>query len=192
MTTATARTFIYGTSHSSISTPARTGVASTLMSSLAVGGLQTSSQFGHLRLLSGRTSSIVCANRFVAHRDGDERLPELPLLATLLALATDTEPMRGLQRRALERARLAGLDRITVAGGVAYSDVRRAGVSTLIVHCRGSEHVARDVPDETARDIESIADRFTLRRDDPATAVARAMTSSRRPVVPADNVGGQR
>ena len=134
MTTATARTFIYGTSHSSISTPVRTGVASTLMSSLAVGGLQTSSQFGHLRLLSGRTSSIVCANRFVAHRDADERFPELPLLATALEFATDTEPMRGLQRRALERARLAGLDRISVAGGFAYSDVRRAGVSALIVH----------------------------------------------------------
>jgi microcystin degradation protein MlrC len=114
-------------------------------------------------------------------------------LATPLALATDAEPMRGLQRRALERARLAGLDRISVAGGFAYSDVRRAGVSVLIVHRRGSEHVARAILDETARDIESVADQFTLRRDDAATAVARAMTSSRRPVVladVADNVGG--
>jgi microcystin degradation protein MlrC len=120
-------------------------------------------------------------------------IAKLPLLATPLALATDTEPMSGLQQRAVERARLAGLDRISVAGGFAYSDVRRAGVSVLIVHRRGTEHLARAVLDETARDIESVADQFTLRRDDPATAVTRAMTSSRRPVVladVADNVGG--
>jgi microcystin degradation protein MlrC len=42
-------------------------------------------------------------------------------LATPLALATDAEPMRGLQRRALERARLAGLDRISVARAMTSS-----------------------------------------------------------------------
>jgi microcystin degradation protein MlrC len=120
-------------------------------------------------------------------------ISKLPLLATPLALATDTQPMRGIQQRAFERARAAGVDRISVAGGFAYSDVRRAGISVLIVHRLGSERVARAVLDETARDIESVADQFTLRRDDPATAVARAMASSRRPVVladVADNVGG--
>ena len=44
-------------------------------SSLAVDHLQTSSQFGHLRLLSGRTCSVVCADRFVADHDADETLP---------------------------------------------------------------------------------------------------------------------
>ena len=42
-------------------------------------------------------------------------------LATPLALATDAEPMRGLQRRALERARLAALDRISVARAMTSS-----------------------------------------------------------------------
>ncbi len=73
-TTVTARTFIYDTSRSSISTPIQTEVASTPMSSLAVDHLQTSSQFGHLRLLSGRTCSVVCADRFVAHHDADAGL----------------------------------------------------------------------------------------------------------------------
>ncbi len=118
---------------------------------------------------------------------------KLPLLATPLALATADEPMRGLQQRALARARAAGLDRISVAGGFAYSDVRRAGISVLVVHRDESAHEARAVLDETVRDVESVADQFTLRRDDPATAVRRAMTSTRRPVVladVADNVGG--
>ena len=120
-------------------------------------------------------------------------IAKLPLLATPLALATDAEPMRGLQQRALERARAAGLDRISVAGGFAYSDVRRAGMSVLIVHRRGNEHAARTVLHDTVLDIQSLADQFTIRRDDPATAVRRAIASRRRPVVladVADNVGG--
>ncbi len=89
-TTVTARTFIYDTSRSSISTPIQTEVASTPMSSLAVDHLQTSSQFGHLRLLSARTCSVVCADRFVAHHDADETLPAtfwtLPHVAVMAAV----------------------------------------------------------------------------------------------------------
>jgi microcystin degradation protein MlrC len=122
-------------------------------------------------------------------------IAKLPLLATPLALATDTEPMRGLMERATLRGREAGVVRVSVVGGFAFSDVSRAGVSVLVVHeagVRGAAAAAM-VLDETVRDIEQVGDQFVLHRDGSGTAVRRAMAPSRRPVVladVADNVGG--
>jgi microcystin degradation protein MlrC len=118
---------------------------------------------------------------------------KVPILATPLAQATDEEPMRGLQRRAAERGIAAGLARVCVVGGFAYSDVGRAGVSVLAVHDDEHAPAARDVVEATARDIEEHAADFAVRRDGVAIAVRRALASGRTPVIlvdVADNVGG--
>lgn len=118
---------------------------------------------------------------------------KIPLLVCPLAQATDANPMRRLQEAAKARARAAGLPRISIVGGFAYSDVARAGMSVLIVHEPGQEATAAGVMDATVADILAHAGDFALARDDPAAAVARALASPRRPVFladVADNIGG--
>lgn len=118
---------------------------------------------------------------------------KLPMLVCPLAQATDAEPMRSLQRRAAERARAAGIARVCIPAGFAYSDVTRAGISVLAIHEEGQEEAARDVIAETLADIEAQSAAFMLTRDDAATAVRRALASGARPVVladVADNIGG--
>ena len=118
---------------------------------------------------------------------------KLPLLVSPLAQGTDDEPMRSLQARATARGQDAGLARVSVVGGFAYSDVERAGMSVLAVHRAQDSDAARDVVRQTLEDIQSHAAAFTVVRDDPATAVSRAIASDVAPVVLADvgdNVGG--
>jgi len=118
---------------------------------------------------------------------------KLPLLVCPLAQATEQGPMHRIQRAAAARAQAAGVARVCVVGGFAYSDVDRAGMSVLAVHDVGSEAAARDVVDATISDIAEHAGEFAVARDDTKTAVARAIASTRRPVFlvdVADNIGG--
>ena len=118
---------------------------------------------------------------------------KVPLLVCPIAQATDENPMAGLQARAVARAARAGLHRVCVVGGFAYSDVERAGMSVLAVHDDSHAAAAADVLEETVADIADHAAGFEVARDDPATAVARALRSDVHPVVladVADNIGG--
>ena len=120
-------------------------------------------------------------------------LRKLPLLVCPLAQATADGPMRRLQDAATMRAREAGVARVCIVGGFGYSDVERAGMSVLAVHDVDDDASARDVLDATVADIAASAEEFSVVRDDPVTAVARAVTSHRRPVFladVADNIGG--
>ncbi|MGC0144903.1 M81 family metallopeptidase [Pseudactinotalea sp. Z1732] len=118
---------------------------------------------------------------------------KVPLLVCPVAQATDATPMADLQVRAAARARQAGLHRVCVIGGFAYSDVERAGMSVLAIHDEAHAAAAVEVLDETVADIAAHAADFEVARDDPATAVRRALASPVRPVVladVADNIGG--
>lgn len=118
---------------------------------------------------------------------------KLPLLVCPLAQATDAEPMRGLQERAARRAREAGLVRVCIPAGFAYSDVTRVGMSVLAVHDEGQEATARDVIAATLADIATQTDPFAVARDDAGTAVRQAIAAPRWPVIladVADNIGG--
>lgn len=118
---------------------------------------------------------------------------KLPLLVCPLAQATEHGPMRRIQQAAAARGRAAGLARVCVVGGFAYSDVDRAGMSVLAVHDADSGAAAGDVLDATVADIAAHADEFAVARDDTRTAVARALAATRRPVFladVADNIGG--
>lgn len=120
-------------------------------------------------------------------------LRKLPLLVCPLAQSTDDGPLGELQARARERAARAGLARVCVVGGFAYSDVERAGMSVLAVHGDREAAAAEQVLDETVQDIVDNSSAFLLARPDAATAVAAAMASTRRPVFlvdVADNIGG--
>jgi microcystin degradation protein MlrC len=118
---------------------------------------------------------------------------KLPLLVCPLAQATERGPMRRIQEAAAMRARAAGVARVCVVGGFAYSDVDRAGMSVLVIHDDDAKDAARDVADATVADIAEHAGEFAVARDDTRTAVARALASTRRPVFladVADNIGG--
>lgn len=117
----------------------------------------------------------------------------LPLVVCPLAQATDAEPMRSLQSRAAERGAAAGLARVCIPAGFAYSDVDRVGISVLAIHEEGQEAAARDVVAATLDDIATHAGEFAVARDDARTAVRAALASPARPVVladVADNIGG--
>ena len=120
-------------------------------------------------------------------------LAKLPLLTTPLSQATDAEPMRGLQARAVARARAAGVERVCILGGYCYSDVPRAGVSVLVVHSTDRAAAGREVLRDTTQDVRDHAADFEVQGVDPEEAVVRAIASTRRPVIladVADNVGG--
>lgn len=117
-----------------------------------------------------------------------------PLLTVPLAQATDAEPMRGLHLRARSRAADAGVTRISICAGFAYSDVERAGLSVLAVSDAADVEIAREVARDTARDIEAHAADFAIHRAGVRDAVNAAIDpAAERPVVIADladNIGG--
>jgi len=120
-------------------------------------------------------------------------LAKIPILAAPLGLATDEEPMRGLLERARELAGAAGLVRVSITGGFAYSDVERAGVGVLVVCDEDRSDAARAVLAATAADVAAEELAFRRSRPTAAEAVAQALASPLRPVVIADvgdNVGG--
>jgi microcystin degradation protein MlrC len=135
-------------------------------------------------------------NKMMTGRRLRTTLRKIPLLVCPLAQATDHGPLRELQLRAHHRAQAvesAGVARVCIVGGFAYSDVDRAGMSVLVVHDSAGEDAAQDVIDATVADIAEHAGDFAVVRDDAATAVRRAMESTRSPVFladVADNIGG--
>lgn len=129
----------------------------------------------------------------VAGRTLQTMVRKVPLLVCPLAQATDAGPLHNIQQRAAARAREAGLTRISVVGGFAYSDVDRAGMSVLVVHDDADESAAAEVIDATVDDILAHAEDFAVARDDVPTAVARALAAAHGPVFladVADNIGG--
>jgi microcystin degradation protein MlrC len=115
-----------------------------------------------------------------------------PLLSTPLAQATDQSPMRDLRAQA-DVATHDGVARVSLLPGFPYSDVDRAGFSVVVTFEPGAEEAARAVAAELTEEAERRSDEFVVERDDPATAVARALVARERPVVLADladNIGG--
>jgi microcystin degradation protein MlrC len=115
-----------------------------------------------------------------------------PLLSTPLAQATDQSPMRDLRAQADARTH-DGVVRVALLPGFPYSDVERAGFSVIVTYEPWAEDAARAVASELTDEVERRRDEFVVVRDDPATAVARALEARERPVVLADiadNIGG--
>jgi microcystin degradation protein MlrC len=116
-----------------------------------------------------------------------------PLLSTPLAQATDQTPMRDLRAQADAAADRDGIVRVALLPGFPYSDVDRAGFSVVVTLEQGAEEAARAVAAELTAAAERRRDEFIVVRDDPETAVARALEARERPVVlvdVADNIGG--
>ncbi len=115
-----------------------------------------------------------------------------PLLTTPLAQWTDAHPMKTLFRQAHDGARRLGVERVCIAGGFAYSDTARAGVSVLATTGVDNAQAADEVIAGVMTGIDSVADDFNISLPGPAEAVASAMAAEK-PVVLADiadNIGG--
>lgn len=101
--------------------------------------------------------------------------------------------MAGLIRRALHAAESLGVDRVCIAGGFAYADVDRAGISVLATTDVDNSHRAEALIAGVLRDIDEVAHEFTVVRPTAAEAVTQAIACSEKPVVLADvgdNIGG--
>jgi microcystin degradation protein MlrC len=118
---------------------------------------------------------------------------KLPLLSCPLAQATAEPPMRDLQAKAKQLADQTGMRRISQLPGFPYSDVERAGFSVLVVHDTDRRAEAQEVAAALCAEVEARLEDFAVVRDDPATAVRKAIATPRHPVViadVADNIGG--
>jgi microcystin degradation protein MlrC len=118
---------------------------------------------------------------------------KVPLLSCPLAQATAEPPMRDLQAKALQLADEAGMRRISLLPGFAYSDVERAGFSVLVVHDADRRTDAQEVAEALCAEVDARREDFALARDDPATAVRNAIAAPQGPVLiadVADNIGG--
>lgn len=121
-------------------------------------------------------------------------IAKVPALTCPLAQGTDDEPMRGLLATARELGAAAGVRRVSVLPGFAYSDVARAGISVLVVGEVARRAAAVRLADElAARITAAVADgEFAVERPSPEPAVRMALEQPR-PVVladVADNIGG--
>jgi microcystin degradation protein MlrC len=149
--------------------------------------------YPHVDMRERGTEVAAMMQQMLAGRQLRTMVRKVPLLVCPLAQSTDHGPLQRLQSAAGERARQAGLARISIVGGFAYSDVDRAGMSVLVVHDADHVDAASEVIEATVADIAAHAGEFAVARDDARTAVARALASTRRPVFladVADNIGG--
>jgi microcystin degradation protein MlrC len=118
---------------------------------------------------------------------------KVPLLSCPLAQATAEPPMRDLQAVAKELAYEAGMRRISQLPGFSYSDVERAGFSVLVVHDAHLRTDGQEVAAALCAEVDAHTEDFALARDDPATAVRKAIAVPHGPVLIADiadNIGG--
>ena len=118
---------------------------------------------------------------------------KVPLLSCPLAQATAEPPMRDLQAEAKELAYEAGMRRISQLPGFSYSDVERAGFSVLVVHDAHLRTYGQEVAAALCAEVDARTEDFALARDDPATAVRKAIAAPHGPVLiadVADNIGG--
>jgi microcystin degradation protein MlrC len=118
---------------------------------------------------------------------------KVPLLSCPLAQATDESPMRDLQAGAQHLADVAGMRRISLLPGFPYSDVERAGFSVLVVHDAHLRTDGQKVAADLCAEVDARTEDFALSRDNPATAVRKAIAVPRGPVLIADiadNIGG--
>ena len=118
---------------------------------------------------------------------------KVPLLSCPLAQATAERPMRDLQAEAQHLAEVAGMRRISLLPGFPYSDVERAGFSVLVVHDAHLRTDGQEVAAALCAEVDARTEDFALARDDPATAVRKAIAAPHGPVLiadVADNIGG--
>jgi microcystin degradation protein MlrC len=117
---------------------------------------------------------------------------EKPLLLPVpQSMPTASQPMQDLLQLAHEMETDPRVVNATVAGGFAYSDEKRAGMS-LLVTTNGDPDLARSLARQLAALAWERRGQFLIRNVAPATAVQRAIGAQQTPVVLvdiADNVG---
>ena len=119
-------------------------------------------------------------------------LEKPPLMPVPQSQYTDREPMQGLMALAHEMEREPGIVTITIPAGFPYSDVERAGMSSVVTTDSDADLAAA-----TARALADYAwenrHAFLVNNVPVAEAVARAIAAPKGPVIlvdSADNIGG--
>ncbi len=116
----------------------------------------------------------------------------VPLIAAPQAIGTSISPMKEAISLAHKYEEKQGILNITVAGGFAYSDIKRAGISIAISFADGVDDVKR-IAGEIGDSIWKMRDSLEIRNTPIDEAVDDALNSSQYPVVlvdVADNIGG--
>jgi microcystin degradation protein MlrC len=115
-----------------------------------------------------------------------------PILMAPPAQYTSSAPMSKLMQQAFEAEKIPGVLTVTIAGGFPYSDVPHAGLS-IIVTSDDNRELAQEIANEIAQQAWSMRHEMHVKSISAPAAVARAIKSTRIPVVlvdSADNIGG--
>lgn len=149
--------------------------------------------YPHVDMFQRGLEATVFLDRLLGGEKLRTRLGKHPLLVCPLAQATETSPMLDVIETAKSRAAELSLERVCVAGGFAYSDVERAGISVLVTANEDREDAASRLISEILEKLDEMADDFEVSRPSPSEAVEAARAARERPVVladVADNIGG--
>lgn len=115
-----------------------------------------------------------------------------PLIAAPQAIGTSISPMKEAIDLAHKYEEKQEILNITIAGGFAYSDIKRTGMSVIVAFMGGSED-ARHIIREIADGIWNTRDSLEVSNTPIDIAVDDALNSRQYPVVladVADNIGG--
>jgi microcystin degradation protein MlrC len=120
------------------------------------------------------------------------RIAKPPLILNLLGQDTAREPMKSLMMRAREIERRPGVLSMSVMAGFPYADVPEMGPAVIAVTDR-DQALAQAVVEELAAAMWAVREELYVPCPEPREAVARAIASTRSPVLLVDlgdNVGG--
>lgn len=148
--------------------------------------------YPHVDMLERGCEAATLMDRLLSGEALRTRIGKYPLLVAPLAQGTDDAPMDGVFAAARRLAVEESIERVSIAGGFAYSDVERAGISVLATAGPDADDRCRRLFEGVFTYLDEIADDFTVTRPGPKEAVATALRSEQ-PVVladVADNIGG--
>lgn len=149
--------------------------------------------YPHVDMYERGVEAAVLLAEMLEGRELRTLVGKVPLLSCPLAQATAEPPMRELQAETKELADEAGMRRISLLPGFPYSDVERAGFSVLVVHDADRRTEGQEVAAALCAVVDARTEDFLLARDNPATAVRKAIAAPQGPVLiadVADNIGG--
>ena len=121
-----------------------------------------------------------------------QALAKPPMIVNIMVHDTACEPLRSFMATARSLEEKHGILYASLLPGFAYADVPQMGPSVLVV-AEGNPDLARREADQLAACLWAARAQMAARLPDAATAVQRALTAPRRPVVlvdTGDNVGG--
>jgi microcystin degradation protein MlrC len=140
----------------------------------------------------GRRAASLLARTLRGEIRPRQGLAKPPLIVNIMVHDTSQEPLRSFLEEARALEKKPGILAVSLLPGFQYADVPQMGPSSVVV-ADGDEERARREAEQLAGRLWEARERLTAQLPDAATAVQRALSATRLPVIlveTGDNVGG--